>query len=302
MNGNKIPMYELETEKNTYCPHNGAFTKNEKRILNLKFKDLKIKKGDYLAIRYNFEHYFYFDIQIDEFLEEDETYKDIDFKILSGIGYGIEDDKSLYCLKSLLTRNRKDFEMYYSKSEKEYLQKRFDLTEINNKISEYIKNRKEQKSPKQYIFNVSLDGFNKEIKRKISVNNNIKIDDFCQKVITSMNGDLFHLYDIKIGKEYLYESYSEFELFYLNLKEKQKFKIIYDWGDNWIFNLTLTKIIDGHEANDFKVLSGKGYGIIDDCGGISELNDIFNGENRNWGKYDINNFDLERCNKQIEEI
>lgn len=52
-------------------------------------------------------------------------------------------------------------------------------------------------------------------------------------------------------------------------------QIIYDWGDNWQFNVTLSKIMDGNDEYDFNVISSKGYGIIDDCGGICGLSDIF---------------------------
>ena len=73
---------------------------------------------------------------------------------------------------------------------------------------------------KKYIFNVSLEGFNKEIKRKISVSSDMPLNSFCEKVIVSMNGDLSHGFDVKMDKEYLGEYYVEHELFYLNLKEK----------------------------------------------------------------------------------
>lgn len=87
-------------------------------------------------------------------------------------------------------------------------------------------------------------------------------------------------------------------MFYLGLTEKEK--IIYDFGDNWQFNLTLSKIINSNDDIDFEVLSGKGYGIIDDCGGIFELSNIFNGYDDSWGKYNINEFNLEKCNKIVK--
>ena len=116
-----------------------------------------------------------------------------------------------------------------------------------------------------------------------------------------MNGDLSHQFDIKKNKEYLGENYGDFELFYLNLKEKQRLKIMYDFGDNWAFNLTVSKVIENFSENDFEVLSGKGYGIIDDCGGIWGLENIFNGKDTSWGIYDINEFDLEKLNSKINK-
>ena len=92
-----------------------------------------------------------------------------------------------------------------------------------------------------------------------------------------MNGDLTHLYGLKKGKDYIDdEVLNEQDLNYLELQKAQKLKIVYDWGDSWTFNLRVSKVIDGYgEEKKFKVLSGKGYGIIDDCGGVWGLSEIF---------------------------
>ena len=296
MNGKKIPIYELECDKKTYYPYEIKETKYEKSLLRFTFKQLNLKKSETFAINYNFDKGYHFNLIVDEMIEADDN---IDFKVMSGKGYGILDNKSIYNLKLLLVKRNNDYDSYYLKNEKEYLQKKFDINEINERINDYKEYKENIKIPKKYIFNISLEGFNKEIKRKISVNSNILINDFCQKVILSMNGDLSHLFNIKIDNEYLEEYYGEFELFYLGLTEKKKFKIIYDFGDNWQFNLTLSKIINSCDEIEFEVLSGKGYGIIDDCGGIYGLYNIFNGEDDYWDKYNINEFNLAECNKIV---
>ena len=298
MNGEKIPIYEFECDKKVYYPYEIEETKNEKSMLGLTLKDLKFKKRTTFGIDYNFDKSYYFNLIVDEMIEKDDN---IDFKVISGNGYGILDDKSIYDLKRLFEEKRKDYDSYYLKSEKDYMQKKFDIKELNERISDYKKYKENIKTPKKYIFNISLEGFNKEIKRKISVNSNISINSFCEKVILSMNGDLSHPFTIKIGKEFLEDYYGEFELFYLGLTEKEKLKIIYDFGDNWQFNVTLSKIINSYDEIDFEILSGKGYGIIDDCGGIFGLCNIFNGEDDSWGKYDINEFNLEEFNKIVKK-
>lgn len=296
MNGTKIPIYELECGNVTYYPYPIEESKDEKSLENLKFKDLKLEKDKCITLEYDFDNLYYFDIVVDAIYEINSNDQ---FKILSGKGYGILEDKSLYDLEWLF-KAREDC---LKKSEREYLQKDFNFKKCNKKILEYIENKKNRILPKRYIFNVSLDGF-KEIKRKIIVDNDITIDDFCRCVIVAMNGDLSHSYGIKIGKQYLSEYYNDIELFYLNLKEKQRLKVIYDLGDNWIFNLTLSKIVDVDDYGDvdFEVLSGKGYGIIDDCGGIWSLSDILSGKDTSWGKYDINDFDLEKCNEKVDKF
>lgn len=303
MNGRKIPIYELEYNKIVYYPDIIEEDEMHKSLLGLTLKKLDLKNGKSFCIEYNFEKSYYFDLTVDNLIENSNDNANVYFKVLSGSGYGLIDDKDSFHLKALFNPPRREnYDSYYTKSEKEYLQKRFDVVEVNKWIDDYNKDRNDMFKPKQYIFNVSLEEFNKEIKRKILVNSDIMINDFCKRVIVSMNGDLSHGFGIKIGKEYLEEDYNEVELFYLNLKEKQRLKIIYDWGDSWCFNLTLSKIIDGDNEKDFEVLSGSGYGIIDDCGGTYGLYEIFNGESDYLEKRDINDFDLEKCNKEVEKV
>lgn len=300
MNGKKVPIYELEYDSSVYYPYEIKERKYEKSLLGLTLRDLNLKKETSLCLEYNFDKGYYFYLEVDNFIEEEDNNKDIYFKVMSGNGYGIIDDRMLYQLKGLFEQKRKNYKHFYLESEKKYLQKSFDINEVNERIKDYKKNKENMLSAKRYIFTVSLEGFNKEIKRKIAVNSNIIINNFCMKVILSMNGDLSHAFNIKMGKEYLEENYSEIELFYLNLKEKSRLKIVYDWGDNWQFNLILSKIIDGNSDDEFEVLFGKGYGIIDDCGGIYGLDKIFSGEDSDWGNYDINEFNLEKCNEIVK--
>ncbi len=293
MNGKKIPIYELDCNGKVYYPYENEETEKKKSLFGLTLKYLNLKKGATFAINYNFDKSYHFNFVVDEMKEVDDN---IDFKVISGNGYGIIDDESIYDLERIF---EKDYDSYYLKSEKDYLHKSFDTNEVIERINDYKKSKENLKIPKKYIFNISLEGFSKEIKRKISVNSNILINKFCEKVILSMNGDLSHPFDIKIAKEFLKDYYGNFELFYLDLIEKTKLKIIYDFGDNWQFNLTLCKIMDSSDETEFEVLSGKGYGIIDDCGGIFELCNIFNGEYNSWGIHNINEFNLEECNKIV---
>ena len=181
-------------------------------MLGLTLKNLKFKKRTTFGIDYNFENSYYFNLIVDDMIEADNN---IDFKVISGKGYGIIDDKSIYDLKQLFMEKRKDYDSYYLKSKNDYMQKKCDINEVNRRISDYKKCKEDMKTPKKYIFNISLEGFNKEIKRKISVNSNISINSFCKKVILSMNGDLSHLFDIKMGKEYLGDNWQFVYTFYI---------------------------------------------------------------------------------------
>ena len=298
MNGREIPIYELEYNETTYFPNNFQESDNDKRMQNLRLRDLKLEKKKCFYLNYNFENYYVFKVIVDDIYESD--FNSEEFKVISGQGTGILDSMPIFFL-NVENLQRKNIDKYLPKDIQEYLKKEFVVTEINNEINKYREDKKDLIKPKHYIMNISLYGFEQEIKRKILVNSNILVDDFCRKVIVSMNGDLSHSYALKIGKEFLSEYYYNKYLLYLNLKEKQKFKIIYDYGDNWIFNITINKIISGFNENNFTVISGKGYGIIDDCGGIMVLYDILRGNDTSWGEYDINEFNLEKCNENVKE-
>ena len=294
MNGRKIPLYRLEIDDILYFPEEEVEEENdEKSLIGVKVKDLDLRKDDAFRITYDFDGFYYFNLYVDDCLEDD---RDIDFQVLSGNSDGIIDGSMACDIRSIFYCRNYD---YLRKSEKEYLQKKFDVIEVNKRVEDYKIKREENRKPKRYIFNVSLEGFNKEIKRKIAVNSNILIEYFCRLVVVSMNGDLSHGYGMKKGSEFVSEWYEGLELFYLGLEEKQRLKIVYDFGDNWVFNLTLSKIEDGYMDVPCKVLAGNGYGIIDDCGGPWGLEDIFSGKDKSWGKYNINDFDLEKCNKKV---
>lgn len=302
MNGSKIPLYVLELEKSKYYPYEFVESSVEKSLVGLSFKDLKLEKGSNFCLFYNFDNPYVFDITVDWIMENNADEEHSSFEVMSGSGYGILDSESAFYLCGLFAAKRKDNYSYYPVSIRNYLQATFDYVENNHKIQEYMKHRKELVIPKRYILNVSLEGFEKEIKRKISINSNVSIEEFCKGVIISMNGDLSHGFGLKFKKEFLSESYYNFELYYLDLTEKQRFKMIYDWGDNWVFCLSVSKIIDDYSDLDIDVLSGKGYGIIDDSGGAWTLGNIFAGQDTSWGKYNIHDFDLDECNRKIHNF
>ena len=290
LNGYKTYSYFLDDDDYEYYKTKGD------DVISL--KDLDITKESKFVLFYDLDSTYYINIDVIDIVEEDN--KDI-FKVIDGKGYGILEGyryKLVGYFNSSL-KDRKELLERFSKSFLEFINKKFDLDECNNRVFSYMDEKKERIKPKTYIFNISLEGFAREIKRKIAVNNDISIDDFCMKVVLSMRGDLFHCYGLKVGKEMLDEELGDMELNSVVLKDKAKFKVIYDFGDNWIINVSLSKIVDGYSESSFSVLSGKGYGLVDDCGGPYYLNRIFNGENEMWEKVDINDFDLDECNRVV---
>ena len=209
------------------------------------------------------------------------------------------DNIQYYRLREIYENPDKELEKM-SNTTKEIFYKEFNVEEANKRVLKHIESLNELFTPKTYTFNVVLKGF-KEIKRKIVVNSNITIHDSCKGICLSMNADMSHPYCLKFNKKIFMEEQFNIEIINLRLLEKQKLQVIYDFGDNWIFEATLNKIEDGFASKNFEVKSGKGYGIIDDCGGIWGLEDIFDGTDTTWGHYDINDFDLDKCNSKVED-
>ena len=205
MNGNCKHLYQLII--------NGEYTflgfgcniideEREEMMEDLKISDLELQKGDELLLNYDFRADWDFIIKIKEVKE---GYFEKDFEVISGVGQGIFEElwnsKLLKeCIRPDLNETNKKFYSRIYKGFDKYIDKKFDISNINKEIDDYEKKYRELVKPKRYIMNIALEGYKTEIKRKISVDSNVKLDKFCRCVILSMNGDLSHLYGIKIGK------------------------------------------------------------------------------------------------------
>lgn len=306
MNGNCKHLFQLiKNEEYGYLGPKCVVKDNyEEEMMNdLTLEDIGVEENDELMVNYDFRSDWEFIINV---ISVEEGYNEKEFEVISGTGQGIlEDSYGVNNLKQILSLDINsqytDFLSRRIKGLKEYLNKDFNISTINSEIEEFFEKYYERNKPKNYIMNVSLSGFEKEIKRKIAVDSSVDLDIFCECIIISTMGDLSHSYGIKINKEYLDdEEVKEQDLNYLELKEKQRLKVVYDFGDNWVFNVTVSKIVDDYGTKRCQVLSGKGYGIIDDCGGAWGLRKIFNYEDSDWGKYDIEEFDIDKINSLID--
>jgi len=74
----------------------------------------------------------------------------------------------------------------------------------------------------------------------------------------------------------------------------------YDFGDDWKIKLKLEEIYgeDNLKNNDIPcVISGKGYGIVEDCGGVPDLMQI--AETNGSKSVDLNHFDKNELNDML---
>lgn len=259
---------------------------------DLTVEDLYLEEGDELLLNYDFRSDY--DIYIKIVSMTDESF-DKDFEVVNGKGYGLLEGYHSFFLEDVVSARKRNSKAY---SDIKYNLLDFDIDKINYNIDNYLTYKKELVKPKHYLLNVSLSGFEKEIKRKISIDSDINISTLCEAIILSMRGDLDHCYGMKKGKDYLDDEELSKDINYLELKEGQRFKVIYDYGDNWVFNVRVSKVLEDYGSKRCYVVNGKGYGIVEDCGGEYYLDRIFNDEEND---YNIDEFDLDDINSTIDK-
>ncbi len=262
---------------------------------------LNLEVGDVFRIVYNYSGKTW-ELEF-KVLEKNKDLNKQNIEVIDGSSYGICKEEDMYFINSLMTTDNKkwrDSILSHYKYLTNYFSSKFILEENNKMIIDYINLYEDLCSPKSIVMNVSLYGYAKEIKRKIVVNNNITIDKFCRAVIASMNGDMSHLYTIKMNKKWFDENILDEKLTYLELQVGTKFSVIYDYGDNWKFDIKVSKLIDGYSDKEFEIMTGIGCGIIDDCGGVYGLQNVFNDES-DFESCNINDFNLAELQKLVEE-
>lgn len=162
-----------------------------------------------------------------------------------------------------------------------------------------------------YKLKVELEKFEKQINRTFIVNDNLKINDFCKAIITSMNGFLEHLYELKHKDKFYLCDYMEKENaneFKMNsmrmdkllLSEKDKLNLFYDFGDDWVFKIKVVKVLSGHHDKNIELIDGIGKGIEEDCGGVHGLYELICNKNNDWG-YDYDDYDLKQMNDALDK-
>ena len=99
---------------------------------------------------------------------------------------------------------------------------------------------------------------------------------------------------------------------------REQMSFYYDYGDDWGITLTLEEIIRDKELPGKelpRVLAGAGYGIVENCGGVSGLEEIAKAFQRKKGKayrefsewlgredLDMEKFDIEDINFRLKKI
>jgi hypothetical protein len=95
--------------------------------------------------------------------------------------------------------------------------------------------------------------------------------------------------DIYVSENEEWYDASECRLKEITNRVRCQLKFIYDYGDNWQVNLSLESCekVDVNASELPKILEGEGFGIIEDCGGVTGLEELTQAFKRKMGgQYD----------------
>ena len=123
---------------------------------------------------------------------------------------------------------------------------------------------------KQYSIKVYPAGMGREVYRNIEICGDETLDRLCQIILEAFDFDDEHLYefcmDNRMYSENSYQSDPEEEddastdiaLDKLKLNKGQKFSLHYDFGDDWMFTITVHKINEVEESFEPRIVKSKG--------------------------------------------
>ena len=122
---------------------------------------------------------------------------------------------------------------------------------------------------KQYLMKVYPAGRGREVYRYIEICVDNTLNQLCQIILEAVDFIDEHLYefcmDNRMYSEYSYQSDPEGDepstditLDELRLSKGQKFSLHYDFGDDWMFTITVSKINEIPEKMESRIIKSKG--------------------------------------------
>lgn len=122
---------------------------------------------------------------------------------------------------------------------------------------------------KQYSMKIYPAGMGREVYRNIEICGDRTLDQLCRAIMEAFDFMDEHMYefcmDNRMYSQYAYQSDPEGDepstsitLDQMGLRPKQKFSLHYDFGDDWMFAITVTKITEVEEAFCTRIVKSKG--------------------------------------------
>ena len=122
----------------------------------------------------------------------------------------------------------------------------------------------------RYSLKVYPAGRGRNVYRNIELCGNNTLDQLCEVILESFDFIHEHLYefcmDNRMYSEYTYQSEPEYDepsteitLDEIGLCKGQKFSLHYDFGDDWMFRITVSKINEVRGNFQPRIVKSKGY-------------------------------------------
>jgi hypothetical protein len=147
-------------------------------------------------------------------------------------------------------------------------------------------------SNQTYELRAKLNDFHPSTWRRFVISGDASLADLEEAMIFIFHGQFEHLYDLRNERtnevfelpEAMDEMFSPFanadfkdatKTNVSSLKLDDRLLFTYDFGDSWEFTVHVRKITNEPGPATAQVLSGKGYGIIEDIGGVGALQEYY---------------------------
>lgn len=146
------------------------------------------------------------------------------------------------------------------------------------------KKKKSSKNPKVYEFTVTLKDTSPAVWRKFLAHEFIELGELHMLIQMSMDWDAKHLYSFEINGKTYSDTESAIEMNCIDaeatllcdvINKSKKFHYTYDFGDNWLHEVEITKILDHDPRMKYPVCTGGENACPpEDCGGVGGFEDL----------------------------
>lgn len=120
-----------------------------------------------------------------------------------------------------------------------------------------------------YLVLSNSSPYGREVYRIIKISGDRTLKDLCGIILDAFNFYDDHMYefcmDNRMYSQYSYQPHPEagqasvrIKLDQLNLMKGQKFSLHYDFGDDWMFAISVQKVAETSEKKILRVVRGKG--------------------------------------------
>ncbi|HHY32978.1 MAG TPA: plasmid pRiA4b ORF-3 family protein [Firmicutes bacterium] len=153
------------------------------------------------------------------------------------------------------------------------------MNATTSSASHAISTSKPQDKARVYQLKVTLRGIRPPIWRRLLVPGDVTLADLHEILQVAMDWEDYHAWEFRVGRELFgipdpsgwveFQDAAESRLDEVVRQPKTKFQYIYDFGDNWVHDILVEKILPPEPGVDYPLCTGgKRAAPPEDCGGI----------------------------------